>query len=212
LKNKFPLFFRLLIFHQGGSRSALSSSSGDGTSRSSDLFINEEETTKESFRYRNLSQTIMAAEADGNSNVATPPQEHLRIEQYDSPAQQNQNPSDSAVTSDNMHISPILPQRIGFEPSPALSVSGENHRAAHSQGPAAHSSKKPAASSAKAAGVRKRPSQKAKAAEMVRQQQEETEEMVAIMIQQQEQMMVLFMLGAVAIVRQQRQQSSCGIM
>ncbi len=154
----------------------------------------------------------MAAEADGNSNVATPPQEHLRIEQYDSPAQQNQNPSDSAVTSDNMHISPILPQRIGFEPSPALSVSGENHRAAHSQGPAAHSSKKPAASSAKAAGVRKRPSQKAKAAEMVRQQQEETEEMVAIMIQQQEQMMVLFMLGAVAIVRQQRQQSSCGIM
>ena len=145
----------------------------------------------------------MAAEADCNSVVATPPQEHLRIEQIDSLAQNNQNPSGSAMTSDNLHMSPILPQRIGFEPSPALR---QNHSAAHSQGPAAHSSKKPAT---KAAGVRKRPSQKAKAAEMVRQQQEETEEMVAIMIQQQQQLMALFMVG---VVMQQRQQSSCGIM
>ena len=148
----------------------------------------------------------MAAEADCNSVVATPPQ-HLRIEQIDSLAQNNQNPSGSAMTSDNLHMSPILPQRIGFEPSPALPV--ENHSTAHSQGPAAHSSKKPAANSTKAAGVRKRPSQKAKAAEMVRQQQEETEEMVAIMIQQQQQLMALFMVG---VVMQQRQQSSCGIM
>ena len=147
----------------------------------------------------------MAAEADCNSIVATPPQ-HLRIEQIDSLAQNNQNPSGSAMTSDNLHMSPILPQRIGFEPSPALPVRVENHSTAHSQGPAAHSSKKPAT---KAAGVRKRPSQKAKAAEMVRQQQEETEEMVAIMIQQQQQLMALFMVG---VVMQQRQQSSCGIM
>ena len=150
----------------------------------------------------------MAAEADCNSIAATPPQEHLRIEQSDSLAQNNQNPSDSAMTSDNLHMSPILPQRIGFEPSPALPVRVENHSTAHSQGPAAHSSKKPAAT--KAAGVRKRPSQKAKAAEMVRQQQEETEEMVAIMIQQQQELMALFCFSAV--VMQQRQQSSCGIM
>jgi hypothetical protein len=145
----------------------------------------------------------MAAEADCNSIVATPPQEHLRIEQSDSLAQNNQNPSGSAMTSGNLHMSPILPQRIGFEPSPAVL---ENHSTAHSQGPAAHSSKKPAT---KVAGVRKRPSQKAKAAEMVRQQQEETEEIVAIMIQQQQQLMALFMFG---VVMQQRQQSSCGIM
>ncbi len=153
-----------------------------------------------------MSQTIMAAESECNSNVATPPQEHLRIEQSDSLAQKNQNPSDSAMTSGNMHVSPILPQRIGFEPSPALSVSGENHRAAHSEVPAAHSSKKPAASSAKASGVRKRPSQKAKAAEMLRQQQEETEGILAIMIQQQELLMALLLL------QQQQQQSSCGLM
>ena len=87
----------------------------------------------------------MAAEADCNSVVATPPQEHLRIEQSDSLAQNNQNPSGSAMTSDNLRMSPILPQRIGFEPSPALPVRVENHSTAHSQGPAAHSSKKPAA-------------------------------------------------------------------
>jgi hypothetical protein len=158
----------------------------------------------------------MAAEADGNSNAATPPQEHLRIEQCDSLAQKNQNPSDSTMTSETLHVSPILPQRIGFEPSPALPVCGENHRTAHTQRPAAHSSKKPAASSTKAAGVRKRPSQKAKAAEMFRQQEEEEEEeeeAAMFMVQQQilqQQQSMMAMICMFAVVRQQ--QSSCGIM
>jgi hypothetical protein len=150
----------------------------------------------------------MAAEGECSSNVATPPQEPLGIEQSDSLDQQNHNPSGHAVTSGNLNVSPILPQRIGFEPSPALPVRGENHRAAHSQGPAAQS-KKPGASSTKAGGVRKRPSQKAKAAEMHRQQQEEDEEMMAIVIQQQQELMAVVMFAAVAVARQQ---SSCGIM
>jgi hypothetical protein len=148
----------------------------------------------------------MAAEGDCNSNVATPPQEPLRIEQCDSLAQKNQNPSGSAATSGNLNVSPILPQRIGFDPSP---VRGENHRTANSQGPAARSSKKPTASLTKAGGVRKRPGEKAKAAEMYRQQQEEDKEMMAIMIQQQQQLMEVAMVAAVAMVRRQ---SSCGIM
>jgi hypothetical protein len=151
----------------------------------------------------------MAAEADRNSNEATPPQGHLQIERCDSLAQKCQNPSDGAMTSDKLHCSPILPPKIGFEPLPTPPVRGENHRTDHSQRPAAHSSKKPATSSTKAAGVRKRPSKKAKAAEMF-QQQEEEQEMVAIMIRQQE-LMAMCMFAAVAVATRQ-QESSCGIM
>ena len=141
----------------------------------------------------------MAAEAEHNSSSATPPQEHLKIEPSDPLAQKSQNPSDDAMTSGNLHVSPILPQRIVFEPSPALPARDESHRTAYSQRPAV---KKPAASSTKAAGVRKRPSQKAKAAEHLRQQEEDL----------QAQMMVCMFAAGIIVERRRRQESRCGIM
>ena len=141
----------------------------------------------------------MAAEAEHNSSSATPPQ----IEPSDPLAQKIQNPSDGAMTSGNLnylHVSPILPQRIVFEPSPALPAQDESHGKVHSQKLAVESSKK-AASSTKAAGVRKRLSQKAKAAEYLRQQEEDL----------QAQMMVC-MFAAGIIVERRRRQERCGIM
>jgi hypothetical protein len=143
----------------------------------------------------------MAAEAKHNSSSATPPQEHLKIEPSDLLAQKSQNPRDGAMTSGNLHVSPILPQRIVFEPSPALPAQDESHGKVHSQKPAVESSKK-AASSTKAAGVRKRLSQKAKAAEYLRQQEEDL---------QAQEMLCMFAAGII-VERRRRQESICGIM
>jgi hypothetical protein len=154
----------------------------------------------------------MEAEAD-RGNAATPPhyQEQLQMGQCDSHAQKIQNPSDNAVASDNLHASPILPQRIVFEPSPALPAQDESNRTAQSQRLAAGSSKKPVASLTKAAGVRKLPSQKTKAAEK-RRQQEEEEATIMMLESQNNQMMMMCMFAAGMVVQRRQQQSSCGIM